>query len=215
MIRFLTLILILGAQPAFANHPGERLDEVMAKKEPAFEIADGWHLPELNIKDQNGIAIRLEDINDQIVFISFVPQACGDPCVRQQVLLASVQEQVNLSQMKELVTFVTVQDPETTIDATWEPYNWMQVLPSDGSTIVSVVERFSAQSSRDVALPMGHVLDRNGRYASVFHGTEFKKTNMTLYANGLVNNAHTKPDAHTPSPPNEKNWWDWLTDLFK
>ena len=34
MKRFLFPVLLLLAQPAFANHPGERIDEVMAEQRP-------------------------------------------------------------------------------------------------------------------------------------------------------------------------------------
>ena len=55
---------------------------------------------------------------------------------------------------------------------------------------------------------MAHVIDRNGRHAGIFHGSDFSKTNLTLYINGLTNNAHA------PKPPTEKGWWEWLTDWF-
>ena len=57
-------------------------------------------------------------------------------------------------------------------------------------------------------LPMAHVIDRNGRHAGIFHGSDFSKTNLTLYINQLINNAHA------PKPPAEKGWWEWLTGWF-
>ena len=73
MIRFLFVTLLLVAQPAFANHPGERLDEVMTEKEPAFEAADRPTMPDLDVAVQNGDPLRLGDLHDQIVVISFAP----------------------------------------------------------------------------------------------------------------------------------------------
>ncbi|WP_157019382.1 cytochrome-c oxidase [Mesorhizobium xinjiangense] len=208
MIRFLFLALLLVAQPAFANHPGERLDEVMTEQEPAFELADRPSVPDLDVRDQNGNPLRLGDLHDQIVVLSFVPQGCGNPCAEQQVLLAGVQGQVNVSPMKEMVTFVTVQDADALIEASWDDANWNLVAPSDGATTAAAADRSAALSSRDAALPMVHVMDRNGRHAGIFHGAEFRKTNLTLYVNGLINNAHA------PKPPAEKTWWQRLTDWF-
>ena len=208
MIRFLFVTLLLVAQPAFANHPGERLDEVMTEKEPAFEAADRPTMPDLDVAVQNGDPLRLGDLHDQIVVISFVPQGCGEPCAEQQAVLAGVQAQVNVSPMKEMVTFVTVQDTDAPIEAPWDDANWRLVVPSAGATAVAAADRFAALSSRDGTFPMVHVIDRNGRHAAIFHGAEFQKTNLTLYVNALTNNAHA------PKRQVKKSWWERLTGWF-
>lgn len=205
MIRLLFLFLLLTAQPAFAHHPGERLDEVMTEQEPAFEAADRPSVPDLDVADQNGKPLRFEDLHDRIVVLSFVPQDCGNPCAEQQAVLVAVQAQVNVSPMKEMVTFVTVRDADVSIEAPWDGVNWKGVTLTDGAKLIAAVGSFAALSNRDGSLPMAHVIDRNGRHAGIFHGTEFQKTNLTLYINGLINNAHA------PKPPVEKTWWDRLT----
>lgn len=208
MIRLLFPALLLAAQPAFANHPGERLDEVMAETEPAFEVADRSSVADLDVEGQHGDPLRLGDLQDQIVVISFVPQGCGDPCAEQQAVLAGVQVQVNITPMKEWVTFVTVQGAVVSIEAPWDDANWRLAVPSNGETAATAADRFAALSSRDRTLPMVHIMDRNGRHAGIFHGAEFQKINVTLYVNGLINNAHA------PKSPVEKNWWEPLTEWF-
>ena len=207
MKRSLILALLLVAQPAFANHPGERIDEVMAEQEPAFEVADRPSTPNLDVEEPGGSVLRLGDLHDQIIVLSFVPTDCGGPCVEQQALLAGVQGQVNVSPMKEMVTFVTVHDADASIEAPWDEANWRLVIPSDDET-TAAADRFAALSSRSQELPMAHVIDRNGRHAGIFHGSDFSKTNLTLYINQLINNAHA------PKPPAEKGWWEWLTGWF-
>lgn len=208
MIRLLFLSLLLSAQPAFAHHPGERLDEVMTGQEPAFEVTDRPSVPNLEVEDQSGKPLRLNDLHDQIVVLSFVPEGCGDPCAEQQTILAAVQAQVNVSPMKEMVTFVTVRDGDVSVEAPWDATNWRQAVPSNGGTTASAADRFAALSGRGQELPMAHIIDRNGRHAGIFHGAEFQKTNLTLYINGLTNNVHA------PKPPVEKTWWERLTDWF-
>jgi len=207
MKRFLILAFLLVAQPAFANHPGERIDEVMTEQEPAFEMMDRASTPDLDVEEPGGNVLRLGDLHDQIVVLSFVSSACGGPCVEQQAVLAGVQEQVNVSPMKQMVTFVTVQDADASIEAPWNEANWRLVIPSDDET-TAAADRFAALSSRGQELPMAHVIDRNGRHAGIFHGFDFSKTNLTLYINQLINNAHA------PKPPTEKGWWEWLTGWF-
>ncbi len=208
MKPFLILALLLVAQPAFANHPGERIDEVMTEQEPAFEVADRPSTPELSLEEPDGNILRLADLHDQIVVLSFVPQNCDSPCAKQQALLAGVQAQVNNSPMKEMVTFVTVRDADASIEAPWDEANWRLVTPSDDETTAAAANRFSASSGRGQDAPMAHVIDRNGRHAGIFHGSDFSKTNLTLYINQLINNAHA------PKPPAEKGWWEWLTGWF-
>ncbi len=84
MKRFLFPVLLLLAKPAFANHPGERIDEVMAEQEPAFEVADRPSTPELSLEEPGGNVLRLGDLHNQIVVLSFVPQNCDSPCSKQQ-----------------------------------------------------------------------------------------------------------------------------------
>jgi hypothetical protein len=208
MKRFLIPVFLLVVHPAFAHHPGELIDEVMTEQEPAFEVTDRPSTPELSLEEPGGNILRLDDLHDQIIVLSFVPTDCGGPCVEQQAVLAGVQGQVNVSPMKELVTFVTVHDADALIEAPWDEANWRLVIPSDDETTATVADRFAAFSGRSQELPMAHVIDRNGRHAGIFHGSDFSKTNLTLYINQLINNAHA------PKPPTKKGWWEWLTGLF-
>jgi peroxiredoxin len=208
MKPFLILAFLLVAQPAFANHPGERIDEVMTEQEPAFEATDRPSTPDLDVEEPGGNILRLGDLHDQIVVLSFVPQNCDSSCAKQQAVLADVQGQVNVSPMKEMVTFVTVGEAAASIEAPWDETNWRLAIPSDDEATATVAERFDAFSGRGQELPMAHVIDRNGRHAGIFHGSDFSKTNLTLYINQLINNAHA------PKPPTEKGWWEWLTGWF-
>lgn len=195
MKRLLTLALLLVAQPAFADHPGERIDQVMTAREPAFETVDRPSTPNLDVQEPGGDVLHLGEFQDQIIVLSFVPQTCDSPCAKQQALLAGVQAQVNISPMKGMVTFVTVGEVAASIDAPRNEANWRFVIPSDDETTAAAADRFAAFSSRGQELPMAHVIDRNGRHAGIFHGSSFSKTNLTLYINQLINNAHA------PKPP--------------
>ena len=102
------LLLLAGAAPAAAHHPGERLDEVMAEKEPAFEPTDSRRMPPLALTGAEGASVHLSGLADQIVVLSFRPDGCGAPCADQQALLQEVREAVNVTPMREMVQFLTV-----------------------------------------------------------------------------------------------------------
>lgn len=206
------VLLIIGllviAPPAFAHHPGDRLDEVMAEKEPAFEPTDIRLMPDLALTDEQGAELTLRELRESIVVLSFVPNDCGAPCAAQQDILVSVQEQVNITPMKQMVTFLTIRDRKTSRAATWDDANWRSAAPQD-EMVTESAHRFAALSDRNPSSPLVHVIDRESRHAGLFHGNEFQQINLVLYINGLTN----APAVVDQSEPD--NWWDKIMALFK
>lgn len=189
----LVFALVLAAAPALANHPGERLDEVTAAKEPAFEAAGRQYLPETDFRLADGTPIALDAWADRIVVLSFVADGCGAPCADQQALLVGAQEGIDITPMRELVTFVTVAPEGAPPAGGWHPANWTPLVPAPQETATSLADRFAALSTRAAAGPMAFVIDRDGRLAGIFHGADFDRLNLVLYVNGLTN-------AHAPKP---------------
>ncbi len=188
MNGLLVLGLLLAAMPAFAHHPGERLDEVMAEKEPAFEPTDLRSIPDLELTGEPGSMPDLRDQQERIVVLSFVPRDCGTPCTEQQDILASVQAQVNITPMKQIVTFLTVRDRDVSGGPPWDHANWRSAAPTD-ETVAESARRLAALSGRSSSLPLVHVIDRGSRHAGLFHGSGFRQINLVLYINGLTNAA--------------------------
>src|SRR3546814_3531179 len=99
-------------------------------------------------------------LSDQIVILSFAPEGCGAPsCVAQQALLARVREAVNITPMRDLVTFVVVAEAG---DGGEKPAasNIITVEPSQGATAASLAARFADLTPREGVSPKAHVLDR-------------------------------------------------------
>ena len=200
--RVLFALLLLPAAPAVAHHPGERLDEVMAQKESAFEPTDRLKLPPLAVLNVEGDAFDLKDFRERIVVLSFVPEGCGAPCIEQQALLREVQATVNDTPMRDMVAFVTVDDVSGP-ESGWEPGNWHAARPQTGTAARSA-EAFAGLSARGGIEPMAHVIDRGGRHAGIFHGAGFARLNSVLYINGLTN-----------APPPATGFWDRVLDAFR
>ena len=106
LVLVLTFLCITA--PVLANHPEDRLDEVMAKKEPAFEISDRRDIPNVKFLRDNETEFGLGTMEDQIVVLSFVPNSCRLSCSDQQLLLAQVQDSISITPMRDMVKFVTV-----------------------------------------------------------------------------------------------------------
>jgi hypothetical protein len=191
-------LMITPVTEATADHPGERIDGVMAGREPAFEPTDLRRTPRLRGTGVDGATVRLADLDDRIVVLSFAPEGCGAPCSAQQGLLRKVQEGVNITPMRELVVFLTV-GPAT--DAGWDTANWQPITAESGATEAAAV--FAALSERAGDAPMIHVINRGGRHAAIFHGEDFARVNLILYINELTN-----------APPPARGWFDSILGAF-
>lgn len=184
MRKILALILAFVAVPAFADHPGDRLDEVMEQKEPAFKAVDLGTVPSLELLGPDGASYDLDSLSDQVIVLSFVPADCGAPCAEQQALLAKVRDGVNSSPMLSMVTFLIVSDAEDpAFGATAE--NIVVVRPK--TLIKTPIEEYRALSPDAPDSPLVHVIARGNRHAGIFEGALFRQINMILYVNGLTN----------------------------
>lgn len=187
-VRFVPVLiaaLLAGAAPARANHPGGRLDEVMAEKEPAFEATGLWRLPDIRLAAADGSPLDPGDLEDRIVVLSFLPEGCGAPCADQQAALREVQKSLNITPMRDMVLFVTV-GATTLSDPARDSANWRGAVAGTGP-VDDAAGAFAALSDRADGAPMVHIIDRGGRHAGIFHGAGFGKINMVLYINGLTN----------------------------
>lgn len=192
-------VLALSPVAAFADHPGERIDEVMAAREPAFEPTDLRRTPHLRGTKAEGAPLRLDALQDRIVVISFAPEGCGAPCEAQQALLREVQEGVNVTPMREMVTFLTLGPAAEG----WDSTNWHAI--SIEGCLPEASDDYAALSERDTDAPMIHVIDRGGRHAAIFHGADFSHVNLILYINELTNAA----------PPPEPGLLDSIFGVFQ
>lgn len=202
MNAVLLVVLLSVAAPAFADHPEERLDEVTAEKEPAFEPTGLGRLPALDIRIADR-EIDLDALDGQIVVLSFVPEGCGEPCVDQQALLARVHEAIGVTPMRDMVSFVSVASLGSSPQGP-DAENWIAARPREPQAVEELAASFAALSGRDSDAPMVHVIDRSGRHAGIFHGADFGHVDMTLYINGL-SNAH----------PHEPGMLERILGLFR
>lgn len=204
MRRFGILLFWLAAAPALADHPGaDRIDGVMAEREPAFEATDTRTFSDLDLATADGQEFPLDQFGDQITVLSFVPEGCGEPCGAQQAALRKVRQNIDATPMRDMVTFVMVGRGQDAQGET-EPASGLLVVPRSGS-VADLEAAFAALSDRTAEGPLVHVIDRAVRHAAVFHGAGFDPLNVTLYINGLTN---------APPPP-EAGLVDQILGMFR
>lgn len=184
-------LFLAASLPAVAHHPGERIDAVMAEQEPAFEPTDSWQMLSWQVDSPDGKRLDLGELTDQIVVVSFALADCQASCADQQAVLRKVQASVNVTPMRDMVRFVTISDAEIT-DPGWQTENWRPVTLEDGA-FAQAARDFATMSEHKSGQPMIHIIDRGGRHAGIFHGSDFLRSNLVLYINGLSNNRPTEP----------------------
>jgi protein SCO1/2 len=195
-------VILLTVTPAFANHPGENLNQAMADKEAAFEPITAQEVPDVKWVAPDGATGSLEALTGKITVLSFAPDACGSPCEAQQEQLGKTLSALNASAMREMVAFVTLRDTASVAPA--EP-NWTSAQLSDAERLGDTVDAFAAASARTDEAPMVHLLNREGAQVGIFHGADFEPTNLVLYINGLT---HQRPHA-------EPGFWQRVTGWFQ
>lgn len=223
---FLCIFVVqLTGIPALADHPGQKLDEVMGGKEKYFQVIDKT-APAFALQDADGHAVTLYDLRDKIVVLHFVYAGCPNICPLHAERIAEIQEMVAQTTIKSRVQFVTITtDPENDVDDILREYGPTHGLETDNWIFLTKQPEQAEDATRKLAEKFGHkfiksesgyqthssvthIIDKGGRWAANFHGLKFKPVNLVLYLNGLSHNTHR------PKAPAESSFWQRLRELF-
>lgn len=224
MLLFATLLTVtIFGSTAEAHHPGDGLDDAMGDKEKYFQKMDKA-APAFDLVDAGGNRVTLADYADKILVLHFVYTSCPDVCPLHAEKIADIQDNINITPMKDIVRFVTITtDPANDTPEILKSYGKDHGLDNVNWTFLTTGPDQAGDTTRKLAEAFGHkfvpgedgyqthgvvthVIDRNGRWAANFHGLRFGTVNMVLYVNGLTN-------AETPRKK-ESGWADKLKRLF-
>ena len=208
------------AIPAFADHPGEKIDSWIVEQEKYFQVIDEPTAPPFELEDANGETVRLSDFEDKIVVLHFVYANCPDICPLHTTKVAELQAMVGNAGMTEQVQFISITtDPKNDsaeVLANYgdryglDPSNWIMLTklassPDDATRKLALEYglKFTMTANNDMQMhaPVVHIIDR-GRFAAKFHGMKYHNLNAVLYINGLVYNE--------PHSGKSESWWQRL-----
>ncbi len=226
-IRFLIVALLTAifAAPAFAHHPGERLDQVIGSKEKYFQLIDKA-APDFTLRTANGRAVHLDDFRDKVVVLHFIYTGCPDICPMHAERIATIQEMISRTPMKDRVQFLTITtDPVNDTPQVLREYGPAHGLKETNWLFLTATPEQTEHATRDLAKKFGHkfiktdngyqthsvvthIIDRGGRWAANFHGLRFKPVNLALYINGLSNKQRPSRGVEKPS------LWEQVRKLF-
>ena len=193
------------AGPAVA-HSLKDLEDELFRREAFVEIVDRA-TPEFTLHAADGQPVRLTDYRGKVVVLWFVYTACPDVCPLQSELIASIQQQVNGTPMRDLVQFVSVttdparDDPEAMAAygpaRGLDPMNWTFLTSGVGEPEATrrLAERYGLKFTRtdDEYLMHGvvtHLIDKSGHLRARYHGLKFEPANLIVHLNALTNDSH-------------------------
>ncbi len=204
-------LLSLGALPAQAHHVKE-LEADLYKRDNYFQSEDRV-APNFTLETADGKTVSLSDFTGKVVVLDFIYGRCKDVCPVQSEMLASIQQQINRTPMRDLVEFVSVgtdtEDAKETAEIMrgygaahgFDPANWIFLYRGSGAPDAGIKAaaayglKFTITADGEqVHGVVTHVIDQDGRLRARFHGLDFNPTDLILFVNALTNDRHA-PDA--------------------
>ncbi len=213
----LAALAAAATTPAFANHPGEKLDARMMEMEQYFQIIDAA-APPFALQDAEGKPVSLSDFEDKIVVLNFIYASCPDVCPLHSEKIATIQASINDGPMKDRVQFISIttdpvnDNPEVLRDYPelhgLDTSNWIMLTktpdqPDDATRRLAkdygLEFTMTAESDMMMHGAVTHVIDTGGRLAGKFHGMRFSNVNLILYVSELISNGQHQS--------REASWW--------
>lgn len=201
--------LWLFAAGADAHNVGDMARQLQLQ-EPYMQKMDPVTAPDFVLEDAEGRKVGLTDFRGKVVILNFVYARCRDVCPIHSQLLATVQEQINTTLMRDQVQFVTIatdtEDAATTARIMeaygkahgLDPVNWVFLYRGSGAPDAGI-KTAKAYGLEFTPTPEGeqmhgvvtHVIDEEGHLQARFHGLKFQPLHLTSYVNAVL-----YPDHH-------------------
>ncbi len=213
LAAILGLALAAATAPPAAAHSVKALEAKILERETYVQMTD-TPAPGFTLQDADGREVSLEDFKGKVVVLIFVYARCKDVCPLHSNVIASIQERINATPMRDVVQFVSIatdtEDAQETADIMrsyaakfgLNPVNWMflyrGLAPKDGTIGLAVRYglKFSYTEDGDqVHGVVTHVIDKRGVLRGRYHGLRFNPVNLVMHVNALTNE-HDQGAAH-------------------
>lgn len=210
MTRFIQVALALAgwliAAPGALGHSLKDVEGLLLRREPYVEMTDR-RAPDFRLEDADGRPVGLADHRGKVVVLWFIYAGCPDVCPLQSQAIAAIQEKVNATPMRDLVSFVAITtDPARDLPEVLKGYGPAQGLdPVNWVFLTSGREQPTA--TRELARRYGleftlvddgyqmhgivtHLIDKSGNLRARYHGLKFNPTSFIMHLNALTNDDH-------------------------
>ena len=202
----LGLMLVSAGIATAAAHSLKDLEEKLLEREIYVQIMHR-KAPEFTLQDTGGNRVSLSDFSGKVVVLNFVYTNCPDVCPLHSEAIASIQQAINQTPMKNLVKFISITtDPKRDTTAVMKTYGPEHGLnPENWTFLTSGSDNLAA--TRELAKRYGlkfmlskdgyqlhavvtYLIDKSGNLRGKYHGLKFRETNMIVHINALTNDYH-------------------------
>jgi len=211
---------------AVANaHSLDEVETMLGDGEKYFQMIDK-SAPDFTLQTADDRTTKLADLAGKVVVLNFLYTSCPDVCPLHAEKIAEVQQMINQTPMKDLVTFVTVTtDPVNDTAEVMNGYGPAHGLDPTNWLFLTKLQEQPENSTRELAEAFGHgfdktedglqlhgivthVIDGEGRWRANFHGLKFQSINLITFVNALTNGAISEHRHES------KSWWSKVSDFF-
>jgi len=205
-VSALFLPLAAGLASALSAHSLKDLEDKLLKREAYVEIVNR-PAPSFTLQAADGVPVSLLDFRGKVVVLNFIYAGCPDVCPLQSESIASIQEKINKTPMRDLVQFISITtDPENDTADILKSYHAQHGLdPANWIFLTSGADQPAA--TRELAQQYGlkftetedgyqvhgvvtHLIDKSGNLRARYHGLKFNHINVILHINALGNDRH-------------------------
>lgn len=199
-------LALLALTPPAEAHSLKDLEDRLLEREPFVQIVNR-PAPGFTLRDAEGRKVRLADFRGKVVVLNFIYASCPDVCPLHSEAIASIQEAVNGTPMKDVLQFISITtDPGRDTPAVMESYgpahgldsaNWVFLTsgPEKPAATRTLAERYGlrftpGKEGYQLHGVVTHLIDKSGNLRARYHGLRFDHTNMIVHINALTNDHH-------------------------
>lgn len=220
-----TLTVVASAVAPAAAHSVKYVEDQLREQERYVQLTN-QEAPKFVLEDADGRKVSLGDFKGKVVVLNFVYARCKEECPLHSALIASIQQQVNQTPLRDQVLFVSIatdtEDPQETA-ATMrsyagryrlDPVNWMFLYrgsaPPDAT--LKLAEQYHLKFvptgvGEQIHGVVTHVINQGGMLRARYHGLKFNPTKLIIHVGALLHGNHEN-DAREASAdePAIMNW---------
>lgn len=194
--------------PPLMAHSLKDLETELLEREAYFEVTE-YEAPGFTLTDPTGKTVSLSDFSGKVAVLYFVYARCKELCPLQNDFIASIQEQLNITPMREQVQFVSVltdtEDAQETAEIIrgfprrhgFDTSNWIGLYRGSLEPLAAVdlAEtyglRFDILEDGDQIHPVvTFLIDQQGVVRARYHGLYFNPANFISHINALMHDGH-------------------------
>lgn len=221
----LGMFFVVAIVSAASAHSLKELDDQLLDKEKYFQHVD-IPAPDFALQDADGRSVGLKDFSGKVVVLNFIYTSCPDQCPLQSEKIAQIQNLINHTPMRGLVSFISITtDPRRDRGEALRDYGKAHGLDPTNWIFLTAAPSQPDDTTRKIAEAYGleftpagdgvemhgivtHVIDQSGRMLARFHGLDFDSTNLIIFVNALTNHLQD----HRPEA--DQGLWAKLKGLF-